>query len=542
MTINAIKNKKTKLVFVTGGVISSLGKGIVSSSIGALLKARGYKVFMLKIDPYLNIDCGTMNPDQHGEVFVTNDGAETDLDLGHYERFVDINLTHESNITAGKIFQEILENERHGKYLGDTIQLIPHVSNLIKSKIYNLMKKDFDFVIIEIGGTVGDIESNIFFESIRQIKNDLPKNVCYVHCTLVPYIDATNEYKTKPTQSSVSELRRIGIQPDIIVLRSNDMIPKSAIDKISLFSGVSVKRVISSINVKNKIAILLLLNKQELDHEILKILEFKKVKKSNMKIWNNLNNQLNKIKGKVNIAMVGKYNQTKDAYLSIYEALEHAGIKNLTNVKIEQLNSEKINQSNLKKVLKKFHGIVIPGGFGQRGVNGKLLTIKYARKNKIPLLGICLGMQLMCIEYARNVLNLKDADSTEFNKNTNNALFKVLIGKDIDSGAGGTLRLGAYQAQLTPKSYIRKIYNTDIILERHRHRYEFNNEYKKVLFSKDLVLGAFYKKQNLIEACELPNKIHPFFIGTQFHPELTSRYNRPNPLFAKFINVIVKNN
>ncbi len=530
-----------KYVFVTGGVVSGLGKGITASSIALLLKHRGYKVFMQKFDPYFNVDPGTMNPIQHGEVFVTYDGCETDLDLGHYERFIDEELNYTSNITSGKIYKSVIEKERKGDYLGATVQMVPHITNEIKNKIYEAAAtSNADIVITEIGGTVGDIESQAFIEALRQVQYELGKNeTFFVHCTLVPYIFGSDELKTKPTQNSVKDLRNMGISPDALVCRAPYDTGINIKNKLSLFCSIPVQNIIDSVDVNNIYQIPLNYYKEEIDTIILKQFGLP-LKKINLKDWEELVNTVDNLKEELEIALVGKYVELHDAYLSVAEALKHAGYKVNKKIKINWVDSETLEKDkvNLKEVFKNAKGILVPGGFGSRGIEGKIKAINYARVNKIPFLGICLGMQLAVIEFARNVCNIKDANSTEFQPLCENPVIDLMADQKAIINMGGTLRLGNYECKLEKNTLAYKDYKTDTIFERHRHRYEFNNAYKQELEEKGLVFSGINPKANLVEIVELPN--HPHFIASQFHPEFKSRPTKPHPLFLSFIEAANK--
>jgi CTP synthase len=529
-----------RYIFVTGGVVSSLGKGLSSASLGYLLKSRGYKVKIRKLDPYLNIDPGTMNPFEHGEVFVTDDGAETDLDLGHYERFIDINLTSLDNVTTGKIYSQILEKERSGKYLGNTVQVIPHVTNQIKDFI-KAKTIGYDFVICEIGGTVGDIESLPFLEAIRQFSNDIGKDKSlFVHLTLVPYLKSSEEIKTKPTQHSVKELRSLGIQPDIIVCRSEISLPKGQRKKISLFCNVNIENVIQTVDVKTIYEAPISFYKEKFDYQVLKHFNIKNKKQPNLKPWYRTKNIILNSKKEVNISVVGKYVDLKDAYKSIDEALIHGGLANGIKVNLNKIDSEKLKKNQIKNKLKNADGILIPGGFGKRGTEGKIQCIKFARENKIPFFGICFGMQLSLIEFARNVLKLRNANSTELNKNCIPVIGLIeewykdgMLKKGDLKKLGGTMRLGSYECNLNEKSMVKKIYKSKKIYERHRHRYEVNIAYKNKFESKGLIFSGLSNNNKLTEIIELNS--HPWFVGVQFHPEFKSRPLSPHPLFASFI-------
>ncbi|QVK17874.1 CTP synthase [Mycoplasmatota bacterium] len=529
----------TKYIFVTGGVVSSLGKGISAASLGRLLKDRGLKVFMQKFDPYINVDPGTMSPYQHGEVFVTKDGAETDLDLGHYERFIDENLTKNANITTGKIYQSVINKERQGEYLGRTVQVIPHITNEIKDKLFAVAKESqADIVITEIGGTVGDIESLPFLEAVRQVRRDVGvHNTCFIHNTLVPYLKAAGEIKTKPTQHSVKELRSLGIQPDVIILRTEVPIEDEVKDKIALFCDVQKEAVVEARDVQILYEVVLDLHKQGLDQYVCKHLQLN-VPHIDLSEWRNLVKTVKGLKQEVTIALVGKYVQLHDAYLSVSEALKHAGYFHQLIVNIKWIDAECINDDNINEYLKNVQGILVPGGFGARAIEGKMKAIKYARENKIPYLGLCLGMQLATIEFARNVANLKKANSTEMDENTPYPIFDYLPDQYKGIDLGGTLRLGLYDCQIKEGTKAYKSYNKTLIKERHRHRYEFNNQYKKLLEEKGLTFSGFNPQTNLVEIIEIDN--HPFFVACQFHPEFTSRPNRPHPLFRDFVEASKK--
>tara|TARA_A100001035_G_scaffold253807_1_gene227264 strand:- start:1833 stop:3458 length:1626 start_codon:yes stop_codon:yes gene_type:complete len=529
-----------RYIFVTGGVVSSLGKGLSSASLAYLLQSRGYKVRLRKLDPYLNVDPGTMSPFQHGEVFVTDDGAETDLDLGHYERFTDISAKQSDNITTGKIYSDIIQRERKGGYLGKTVQVIPHVTDRIKEFI----KKDVsseDFIICEIGGTVGDIESLPFLEAIRQFSNDHgKKNTLFIHLTLVPYMRASDEIKTKPTQHSVKELRTIGIQPNIIICRSEQPLPFDQRKKISLFCNVPFENVIETVDVKTIYEAPISFNKEKLDKIVLKYFKLKSKKNVNLNPWKKITNVVLKTKPKVNIGLIGKYVNLKDAYKSLDEALIHGGIDNKVKVNLIRIESDKLKPNEIKEKLKNISGILIPGGFGKRGTEGKIEAIKYARQNKIPFLGICYGMQMAVIEYARNVLKIKKATSSEFSKTGVNVIGLIhewnrdgKIFKGSKKELGGTMRLGLYEAKLKKNSLIQKIYRSNSINERHRHRYEVNIDYKDKFEDKGLIFSGMSPDHKLPEIIELKN--HPWFVGVQFHPEFKSRPLNPHPLFSSFI-------
>ena len=530
----------TKYIFVTGGVVSSLGKGIVAASVGRVLKNRGLKVTLQKFDPYLNVDPGTMSPYQHGEVFVTEDGAETDLDLGHYERFIDVNLGQYSNVTAGRVYSSIIEKERRGDYLGGTVQVIPHVTNEIKSRVLLAGESsDADVVITEIGGTTGDIESLPFLEAIRQIRSDLGReNVCYIHCTLLPYIKASGELKTKPTQQSVKELRGLGIQPDIIVVRNELALTDELRAKISLFCDIPKQNVIESRDVSNLYQLPLNLKAQKIDDIVLKHFNLT-AKEADMEEWISLVERVDNLKDEVRIALVGKYVELHDAYISVVESLKHAGYKHNSKVKIDWIQSEDITEENVHEYLKEADGILVPGGFGDRGVEGKITAIKYARENKVPFFGICLGMQLAAVEFARNVCGLTGAHSSELDPNTPYPIINLLPDQENVVEMGGTLRLGSYPCILVEGSQAHKEYGEINITERHRHRYEFNNFYRERLTDKGLVLSGVSPDGRLVEIVELPE--HPWFVAGQFHPEFKSRPEKAHPLFAGFIKASLEN-
>ena len=535
-----------RYIFVTGGVVSSLGKGLTSASLASLLQLRGYKVRIRKLDPYLNVDPGTMNPFEHGEVFVTDDGAETDLDLGHYERFTNRPAAKEDNITTGQIYKDIIEKERKGEYLGSTVQIIPHVTNHIKKFISNKVTNE-DFVICEIGGTVGDIESLPFLEAIRQFSNEEGRNKSlFIHLTLVPYIEASGELKTKPTQHSVKELRSIGIQPNIIICRSEKEIPKDEKRKISLFCNVDPEHVIQSVDVSSIYEVPIKYSEEKLDKKILNIFNLKEKSKANLKIWKDIVKKINSKKEKISIGIVGKYVDLKDAYKSLDEALIHGGLSNDVEVNSEWVDSTKINKKNVDKILKKYSAILIPGGFGARGTEGKIEAIAYARKYKVPFFGICFGMQMAIIESARNMLGIKKATSSEFGNGGTHVvglMHEWIKGKKLQKGTeknlGGTMRLGSYKAKLRKNTLISKIYKSTLIQERHRHRYEVNKELKSKLEKKGLIFSGMSPDGSLPETIELEN--HPWFIGVQFHPEFKSRPFAPHPLFSSFIKAAKTN-
>ena len=534
----------TKYIFVTGGVVSSLGKGITAASLGRLLKSRGYRVTIQKFDPYINIDPGTMSPYQHGEVFVTDDGAETDLDLGHYERFIDINLSKNSNTTTGKIYQSVINKERRGDYLGGTVQVIPHITNEIKERVFRVGKQDnADFVITEIGGTVGDIESLPFLEAIRQVKKDVGKNdVLYIHVTLVPYISAAGELKTKPTQHSVKELRSIGISPDILVCRSEKPISKEMREKMAMFCDVDPDAVIQNLTARSIYEVPMLMEEQGLDTIVLRKLAMED-KPKDMQGWHDMVARiLKKYDKKVTIAVVGKYVALQDAYISITESLRHAAVANEAELDIHWVNAEEIeaDDTDMDKVMAGVDGILVPGGFGNRGIEGKIKAIQYAREHKIPFFGICLGMQCAVIEFARHVCGMADANSSEFNPNSAHPVIDLMPEQIDVEDLGGTMRLGLYPCKVYPDTLTSKAYNAELIYERHRHRYEFNNAFREEIVGKGLVLGGTLPNGRLVEIVELPESEHPWFLGAQFHPEFKSRPTNPHPLFRDFVGAAVK--
>ena len=527
----------TKYIFVTGGVVSGLGKGITAASLGRLLKNRGYKVTIQKFDPYINVDPGTMNPYEHGEVFVTDDGAETDLDLGHYERFIDENLTKNSSVTMGKIYQSVIEKERRGDYLGKTVQVIPHITNEIKERIYGFENTDTDIVITEVGGTVGDIEGVSIIEAIRQVGLEKNKeDVLYIHVTLLPYIFGSNEIKSKPTQHSVKELQSLGIKPDILVCRTEQDIPDTVREKLSLFCNVRKTSVIQNKTADCLYAVPLMLEEEGLAREVCNHLKLDKYIPDNSK-WLEMIENIRNIKEEniVNVGIVGKYVKLEDSYLSVIESLYHAGFTNNVKVKVKLIDSEKITRENVKEQLKNMDAIIVPGGFGDRGIEGMIETIRYVRENKIPFLGICLGMQMTVVEYARNVLGLKDANSEEFNTDTQNQVIHIMEEQKNINKKGGTMRLGAYPCVIKNGSLAEKVYNENEISERHRHRFEYNNSYKEMLENAGLKVSGTSPDGLLVEMVEIEE--HPYFIACQFHPELKSRPNRPAPLFVNLVRV-----
>ncbi|MFH1228677.1 MAG: CTP synthase [Planctomycetota bacterium] len=529
-----------KHIFITGGVVSSLGKGLTSASIGMLLENRGLKISIQKLDPYINVDPGTMNPFQHGEVYVTNDGAETDLDLGHYERFTNAVLTKNSNFTTGKIYSSVIAKERAGKYLGKTVQVIPHITDEIKNAIHLSDSQGVDVSITEIGGTVGDIEGLPFLEAIRQVGLELGRdNVLYIHLTLIPYLRASQEMKSKPSQHSVSKLREIGIQPDILICRTEQHIPDDARAKLSLFCNVRPEAVIEEKDVDFSIyQVPLMLVEQKLDELIIKHLGLK-CKPHNLNRWRRMLKIVKNPAKTVEIAVVGKYLELQDSYKSIYEALTHGGIANNAKVVIRKVNADEMNNSNAGKLLKSVKGILVPGGFGSRGIEGKIAAIKYAREKRIPFFGICLGMQCAVIEFARHVLGLKQAHSSEFDANTPDPVIDLMASQKNIKDMGGTMRLGAYPCRLKTGSRTAKAYKNTLIYERHRHRYEFNNKYLAAFRANGLEPAGIYPENNLVEIVELRN--HPWFVGVQFHPEFKSKPLSPHPLFRGFIKATLEN-
>ena len=529
----------TKYIFVTGGVVSSLGKGITAASLGRLLKSRGFKVTIQKFDPYINVDPGTMSPYQHGEVFVTDDGAETDLDLGHYERFIDINLSKASSVTAGKIYLSVINKERRGDYLGGTVQVIPHVTNEIKERVFRVGREDnADFVITEIGGTVGDIESLPFLEAIRQVRKEVGReNTLYVHVTLVPYVSAAGELKTKPTQHSVKELRSIGISPDIIVCRSEKPISKEMCEKMAMFCDVDPDAVIQNLTAKSIYQVPVMMEEEGFDTIVLRKLGVEDRPKD-MSEWHDMvARMLKDYDKKVKIAVVGKYVELQDAYISITEALRHGAMANEVELDLKWINAETVEEEHLQMedLMEGVDGILVPGGFGDRGIEGKIAAIKYARENKIPFFGICLGMQCAVIEYARHKCGMEDANSTEFTQASKHPVIDIMPEQVEIEEKGGTMRLGMYPCKVAAGSLTEKAYGEPLIYERHRHRYEFNNAFRDELVNGGLVLGGTLPNGRLVEIVELPESVHPWFVGVQFHPELKSRPTNPHPLFRDFI-------
>ena len=527
-------SSKTKYIFVTGGVTSSLGKGIISASLAKLLQARGLSVTIQKLDPYINVDPGTLNPYEHGECYVTDDGAETDLDLGHYERFLNVNTSQDNNVTTGKIYQSVINRERRGDYLGKTVQVIPHITNEIKDHIIQLGKDDsYDVVITEIGGTVGDIESLPFIESIRQLKWDLPGKVLFVHLTLIPYLSTSGELKTKPTQHSVKTLLEYGIQPDILVCRTEYHLDSDLRKKIALFCNVEQKCVIESIDAKTIYEVPLLMKEEKLDEVVCEKLSLLGKDHYELKKWEKFLNHLSEPERTTEIALIGKYVELKDSYISIAESLIHAGAENKTRVNIHWIHSSEMEGENIKNQLSKMDGIIVAPGFGSRAVEGKISAVKFARENQVPFLGICLGMQCAVIEFARNVIGFKEAHSTEINSDTSYPVISMMEEQKELKNLGGTMRLGAYDCHVEKDSLLHKIYENDVISERHRHRYEFNNKYVKDFEENGVVFSGKNKANNLMETIEIPD--HPWFIGVQYHPEYKSRVVNPHPLFISFI-------
>ena len=530
----------SKYIFVTGGVVSGLGKGITAASLGRLLKARGLKVAAQKLDPYINVDPGTMSPYQHGEVYVTEDGAETDLDLGHYERFIDEDLNKYSNLTTGKVYWNVLNKERKGEYLGKTVQVIPHITDEIKRFIYNVGKtSDADVVITEIGGTIGDIESQPFIEAARQVSLEVGReNSLFIHVTLVPYLHGSEEHKTKPTQHSVKELQGMGVNPNIIILRCDEPLEKEIFEKISLFCNVKKDCVIENITLPNLYEAPLMLEKAHFSEVVCRELGLI-TREPDLKEWKAMVKRIKERPYYTHIGLVGKYVELHDAYLSVAEAMRHAGYSLNTHIKIHWISSELINDETAKEYLKDLDGIIVPGGFGNRGIEGMISTVRYARENNIPLFGICLGMQVMVIEYARNVAHLKGANSGEFDNKSPYKVINFMPGQNDEVNKGGTLRLGSYPCLIKPNTTMSRSYKLECVNERHRHRYEFNNEYRDILENKGLVLSGLSPDNLLVETIELTDR--PFYVGVQFHPEFKSRPNKPHPLFLSFIKAAFEN-
>ena len=526
--------KMTKYIFVTGGVVSGLGKGITAASLGRLLKMRGLKIAAQKLDPYLNVDPGTMSPYQHGEVFVTEDGAETDLDLGHYERFIDEDLTKYSNLTSGKVYWNVLNKERNGDYLGETVQVIPHITNEIKNFIYDSAEHTrADVLITEIGGTIGDIESQPFIEAIRQITIEVGrKNCLFIHVTLVPYISGSNEYKSKPTQHSVKELQAMGITPNIIVTRADNKLDKSLLNKISLFCNVKEDCVIENQTLNNLYEAPIMLHNNGLDNVVCRELDIK-TKEPDIDNWVNLVNTIKSCNKHIKIALVGKYVKLHDAYLSVIEALNHAGYVFLTKIDVEWIDSETINDNNVNELFKDVYGIIVPGGFGNRGIEGMILACKYARINNIPYFGLCLGMQIAVIEFARNVCGYNDANSREFDEQSSHCVIDLMPDQRGNIPKGNTMRLGMYPCKIVDNTIMKKAYKTNNIGERHRHRYEFNNDYRKPISDNGMKISGTSPDEVIVETIEIPK--NDFFVGVQYHPEFKSRPNKPHPLFIEFV-------
>ena len=530
---------RTRYVFITGGVVSSLGKGITAASLGRLLKARGLKVGVVKLDPYINVDPGTMSPFQHGEVFVTEDGAETDLDLGHYERFIDENTSRLSNATAGAIYDAVIRKERRGEYLGSTVQVIPHVTDEIKRRIMRLAEaSDLDVVLVEIGGTVGDIESLPFLEAIRQLRNQLGRDqVAYVHCTLVPLIEAAGELKTKPTQHSVNELRRIGITPDVVVCRSSQPLPRELRAKIALFADLHPDEIIANEDQSNIYRVPLALREQSFDDLVLERFNLD-APEPDLTEWIELADRVDGLTGEVRIALVGKYVQLHDAYLSVVEALRHAAIHHGAELKLTFVDAESVSRQEAMGSLADVDGVLIPGGFGGRGIEGKIAAVRFARERGVPFLGICLGMQVATVEFARNVVGMEGANSTEFDRETPYPVVDLLPEQKDVQDKGGTMRLGAEPVVVRPGTRAHAAYGSDLVYERHRHRWEVSNALRPQLEEKGLVIGGVFASKDLVEMIELPD--HPFFVASQFHPEFKSRPTRPAPLFRDFIGAAVE--
>ena len=535
-----MNNFSTKYIFVTGGVTSSLGKGIIAASLGKLLSSRGYRVTIQKLDPYINIDPGTMNPYEHGECYVTTDGAETDLDLGHYERFLDHETSQANNVTTGSIYQTVINKERKGDYLGKTVQIIPHITDEIKRRIMLLGDtNNYDFVITEIGGTVGDIESLPYIEAVRRIKWELQKNAIYIHLTLVPYLSAAGELKTKPTQHSVKTLLESGIQPDILVCRTEHHLNENIKQKIALFCNVEKDAVIESMDAKTIYEVPLLMQKEKLDQVVLRKLNVNDNSEVDLKKWNSFLQKLNNPNQEINIGLVGKYIKLKDSYKSIYEALIHAGTDKNCKVNIKWIHAEELTDSHLEKEFEDLNGVLVAPGFGDRGIEGKINAIKYVREKNIPFLGICLGMQCAVVEFARNILNKSDANSTEMNPNTKFPVIDIMENQKNIQNKGGTMRLGAYNCKLEKNSFAHNAYKKDTIKERHRHRYEFNNSYIDEFNSKGMNFSGINPENNLVEIVEIPD--HKWFVGVQFHPEYSSTVLKPHPLFSDFVQACINN-
>ncbi len=533
-------SNSVKYIFVTGGVTSSLGKGIISASLAKLLQARGYSTSIQKLDPYINVDPGTLNPYEHGECYVTDDGAETDLDLGHYERFLNVPTSQANNITTGSIYKSVIEKERKGEFLGKTVQVVPHITDEIKHRIQLLSSKNkYDIVITEIGGTVGDIESLPYVEAVRQMKWEFEQDCIVIHLTLIPYLSAAGELKTKPTQHSVKALLELGVQPDVLCCRTEHELELNLRKKIAKFCNVSMNAVIEARDASSIYDVPILMQSEELDKVVLEKLGLPKKSSHNLSEWKSFLQKLRNPKSEVNIALIGKYVELKDSYKSINESFIHAGVSNETKVNVRWLHSDNLSKDTIKKELKDVDGILVAPGFGSRGISGKLLAVEYARKEKIPFLGICLGMQCAVIEFARNVLKLEDAHSTEISEKAKNPVISMMEEQKNISDFGGTMRLGAYNCQLKAKSKIAEAYKTEKISERHRHRYEFNDYYIKEFEKAGMIATGINPETGLVEVCEIPE--HPWFVGVQFHPEYKSTVNKPHPLFVSFIKASIQN-
>ena len=534
-----IRNMKdTRYIFVTGGVVSSLGKGIISASLARLLQARGYSVTIQKLDPYINVDPGTLNPYEHGECFVTDDGAETDLDLGHYERFLNIPTSQANNVTTGRIYQSVIEKERRGDYLGETVQIIPHITDEIKYRMRLLASHGkYDFIITEIGGTVGDIESLPYIEAVRQLRWELGNHAAVIHLTLVPYLAAAGELKTKPTQHSVKTLLELGVQPDVIVCRSEKHINESLRNKIALFCNVQTDAVVESVDVETIYEVPLRMRDQNLDTVVMRKLGINDIPDSDLKVWEDFLYRLKNPVGEVNIALVGKYVELKDAYKSILESFIHAGASNHYKVKVKLVHSEFVTDENVVEQLSGMSGILVAPGFGERGIEGKIISVRYARENNIPFLGICLGMQVAVIEFARNVLNLEGAHSREMDRRTPHPVIDIMESQKKVSGKGGTMRLGLYPCKIKPGSKVSEVYHEELINERHRHRYEFNNKYIEMYSMAGMQATRINPNEDLVEIVEIEN--HPWFVGVQFHPEYRSTVENPHPLFVRFVKAAI---
>lgn len=532
--------KNTKYIFVTGGVVSSIGKGIVASSLGRLLRNKGLKIAMQKFDPYINVDPGTMSPLQHGEVYVLDDGTETDLDLGHYERFADIKLNRYSNVTTGKIYSEVINRERHGDYLGSTVQVIPHITDAIKQKVFRSADTtDADVVITEIGGTVGDIESQPFIEAIRQLRREVgPENICYIHTTLIPYLKTSGELKTKPTQHSVKELQGYGIQPNLLVVRTEKRLPDGIKEKISNFTDVPVNNIIENLDVDSIYSLPLALEEQDFAEKVCKVLGLDDLPEPDMLEWRNLISRVENLHHNVKIALVGKYVELHDAYLSVSEALKHAGFNHDTDVEINWIQADTVTDENVAELVGDADGILVPGGFGSRGTEGKISAIRYARENRIPFMGICLGLQLAAVEIARHLCGLEEANSTEFNPNTPDPVISLMSEQLGIEDMGGTQRLGSYPCVITEGTVAYSLYGKKEIHERHRHRYEFNNKYRDAFEKVGVTFSGKSPDGTLVEMLEIQD--HPFFVSSQFHPEFLSRPNRPEPIFDGFVAAALK--